>query len=176
MNGSSLSHTRHNCTCNIVFIPKYRRKAIFCEVRIAIGEILGKLCEMKGVTLIEGGMGKDHARMFVSIPLKIAVCRFMGYFKGKSALMIFDRCPQYKTRGQRNFWARGCYVATVGNANKDTIREAGWRTATSRASLRGCQYHMPVKPAFRRSQQRSQHQTPACSDWLNKALPKKLYM
>jgi len=80
-------------------------------------------------------LGKDHARMYVSIPPKIAVCRFMGYLKGKNALMIFDRCPQYKTRGKRNFWARGCYVATVGNANKDTIREYIKRQAGGRQQV-----------------------------------------
>ena len=122
MDDLSLSHTRYNCTYHIVFIPKYRRKIMYGEVKKAVGEILKKLCEMKGVTLIKGSVGKDHIHMYVSIPPKYAVSDVMGYLKGKSALMLFDRYPQYreKTSG-KNFWARGYYVATVGNVNEDTI-------------------------------------------------------
>jgi len=122
MDNLSLSHTRYNCTYHIVFIPKYRRKIMYGEVKKAVGEILKKLCEMKGVTLIKGSVGKDHIHMYVSIPPKYAVSDVMGYLKGKSALMLFDRYPQYreKTSG-KNFWARGYYVATVGNVNEDTI-------------------------------------------------------
>ena len=122
MDDLSLSHTRYNCTYHIVFIPKYRRKIMYGEVRKAIGEILRKLCEMRGVTLIKGSVSKDHIHMYVSIPPKFAVSEVMGYLKGKSALMLFDRYPQYreKTSG-RNFWARGYYVATVGNVNEETI-------------------------------------------------------
>ena len=123
MNDSSLSHTRYNCTYHVVFIPKYRRKAMYGDVRNSVGEILRKLCEMKGVTLIEGAVSRDHVHMYVSIPPKLAVSEFMGYLKGKSALMLFDRFPQYKTPGKRNFWARGYYVATIGNVNEDTIKQ-----------------------------------------------------
>ena len=121
MDHSSLAHTRYNCTYHIVFIPKYRRKVMYGEIKKGIGEILRKLCEMKGVELIEGTVCKDHVHMYVSIPPKLAVSEFMGYAKGKSALMIFDRYPQYRAQGKRNFWARGYYVVTVGNVNEATI-------------------------------------------------------
>ena len=123
MNDSSLAHTRYNCTYHIVFIPKYRRRVMYGEVRKSVGEILRKLCEMKGVTLIEGAVSIDHVHMYVNIPPKLAVSEFMGYLKGKSALMLFDWFPQYKTRGKRNFWARGYYVATIGNVNEDIIKQ-----------------------------------------------------
>jgi len=123
MDNSSLSHSRYNCTYHIVFIPKYRRKTMYGEVKQAVGEILRKLCEMKGVALIEGTVCKDHVHMYVSIPPKLAVSEFMGYAKGKSALMLFDKFPQYRTHGQRNFWARGYYVETVGNVNEATVRQ-----------------------------------------------------
>ena len=123
MDDSSLAHTRYNCTYHIVFIPKYRRKAMYGETKKGIGEILRKLCEMKGVTLLEGAVCKDHVHIYVGIPPKLAVAEFMGYLKGKSALMLFDRFPQYRTQGKKNFWARGYYVATVGNVNEDTIKQ-----------------------------------------------------
>ena len=123
MDNSSLAHTRYNCTYHIVFIPKYRRKSMYGELKNGVGEILRKLCEMKGVTLIEGTVSKDHVHMYVSIPPKLAVSEFMGYLKGKSALMLFDKYPQYRTRGQKNFWARGYYVVTIGNVNEATIME-----------------------------------------------------
>ena len=123
MDHSSLAHTRYNCTYHIVFIPKYRRKIMYGEVKKSIGEILRKLCEMKDVVLIKGSVCKDHVHMYVSIPPKLAVSEFMGYLKGKSALMLFDRFPQYRTQGRKNFWARGYYVVTVGNVNEATILE-----------------------------------------------------
>ena len=122
MDNSSLAHTRYNCTYHIVFIPKYRRKVMYGEIKKAVGEVLRKLCEMKGVTLIEGSVCKNHVHMYVSIPPKLSVSEFMGYLKGKSALMLFDRFPHYKSHGQRNFWARGYYVVTVGNVNEATIK------------------------------------------------------
>ena len=124
MNDASISHTRWNCTYHIVFIPKYRKKILFGELRKDVGEILRKLCEMKGVVLIEGATQKDHVHMLVSIPPKLSVSEFMGYLKGKSALMIYDRHPELRYKGmRRNFWARGYYVTTVGNVNEDTIKE-----------------------------------------------------
>ena len=87
-------------------------------------EIIKKLCEMKGVQLIEGKVCVDHIHMYVAIPPKLSVSDFMSYLKGKSSLMFFDRhkelCPKY---GDRHFWARGYYVSTVGNVNEDTIRK-----------------------------------------------------
>lgn len=88
-----------------------------------LAEIIKKLCEMKEVTLIEGKVCVDHIHMYVAIPPKISVSDFMSYLKGKSSLMFFDRHPEYKPKwGDRHFWARGYYVATVGNVNEETIR------------------------------------------------------
>lgn len=123
MDNLSLSHTRWNCTYHIVFIPKYRRKIMYGEVKKDLGQILRKLCEMKQVTLISGSICKDHVHMYVSIPPKLSVSEFMGFLKGKSSLQIFDRHPEYGTKWKRNFWARGYYVATVGNVNEVTIVE-----------------------------------------------------
>ena len=122
MGADSLSHTRWDCSYHIIFIPKYRRKVMFKEIRKDIGEILRTLCEYKNVELIQGSISADHVHMYVKIPPKLSVSKFMGYLKGKSALMIFDRYPQMKRGHGRHFWARGYYVSTVG-INKDVIRE-----------------------------------------------------
>jgi putative transposase len=95
---------------------------MFGDVRKDVGEILRKLCEYKGVELVKGSVGVDHIHMMVRIPPKYAVSDFMGYLKGKSALMIFDRHPEFKTSGGRRFWARGYYVSTIG-LNEEVIRE-----------------------------------------------------
>ena len=122
MDNQSISHTRWNCTYHIVFIPKYRRKVMYGELKKDIGEILRKLCEMKQVTLIEGRVCSDHIHMYVAVPPKTSVSDFMSYLKGKSSLMVFDRHPEYRTKwGDRHFWARGYYVSTVGNVNEETI-------------------------------------------------------
>ena len=95
---------------------------MYGELKKAIGEILRKVCEMKGITLIKGSVSGDHVHMYVGIPPKLAVSDAVGYVKGKSALMLFDRYPQYRERTSgRNFWARGYYVVTIGNVNEDTI-------------------------------------------------------
>ena len=122
MGADSLSHTRWDCSYHIIFIPKYRRKVMFKEIRKDIGEILRTLCEYKNVELIQGSISADHVHMYVKIPPKLSVSEFMGYLKGKNALMIFDRYPQMKRGHGRHFWARGYYVSTVG-INKDVIRE-----------------------------------------------------
>ena len=104
MNDNSIAHTRWNCTYHIVFIPKYRRKVLFGELRKDVGEILRRLCEMKDVVLIEGATQPDHVHMLVSIPPKLSVSEFMGYLKGKSTLMLFDRHPELVRKGmKRNF-------------------------------------------------------------------------
>ena len=123
MDNLSLSHTRWNCTYHIVFIPKYRRKIMYGEVKKDLGEILRKLCEMKQVTLISGSICKEHVHMYVSIPPKLSISEFMGFLKGKSSLQIFDRYPEYGTKCKSNFCAREYYVATVGNVNEATIVE-----------------------------------------------------
>ena len=120
---SSLSHTRWNCKYHIVFIPKYRRKAIYGKLRADIVQILRQLCEYKGVEILEAHAMSDHIHMLVTIPPKLAVSNFMGYLKGKSTLMIFERHANLKYKyGNRNFWAKGYYVSTVG-LNKETVAE-----------------------------------------------------
>ena len=117
----SLSHTKWMCKYHIVFTPKYRRKVIYNQVRKDIGETLRKLCEYKGVEIIEGHLMPDHVHMPVAIPPKISVSSFMGYLKGKSSLMAFDRHASMRYKfGNRKFWAEGHCVSTVG-LNEATI-------------------------------------------------------
>ncbi|KAF1296739.1 transposase [Enterococcus sp. JM4C] len=119
----SLSHTVWKCKYHIVFAPKYRRQIIYGKYRVSIGEIIRELCERKGVEILEANACKDHIHMLVSIPPKLSVSQFMGYLKGKSSLMIFDRHANLKYRyGNRKFWCRGYYVDTVGR-NKKQIAE-----------------------------------------------------
>lgn len=123
----SLSHTRWNCKYHIVFIPKYRRKEIYGKLRSDIGQIIRQLCSYKGVEIIEAHAMPDHIHMLVRIPPKIAVSNFMGYLKGKSSLMIFERHANLKYKyGNRNFWAKGFFVSTVGldtNKVQEYIRD-----------------------------------------------------
>jgi len=119
----SLAHTVWNCKYHIVFAPKYRRKVFFNEKRLEIGKILRKLCEFKQVTIVEAEVCPDHIHMLVEIPPKISVSGFVGYLKGKSSLIIYQRWGnlKYKYRN-REFWCRGYYVDTVGK-NKAKIAE-----------------------------------------------------
>ena len=120
---NSLSHTKWMCEYHIVFAPKYRRKAIYNQYRDSLGEILRRLCSYKGVEIVEGHLMPDHVHMLVSIPPKLAVSSFMGYLKGKSALMMFDKHANLKYKfGNRHFWSEGYYVSTVG-LNEATIRK-----------------------------------------------------
>ena len=115
----SLAHTKWLCKYHIVFTPKYRRKVIYNQYRNSLREILRRLCEYKGVKIIEGELMADHVHMLVLIPPKISVSSFMGYLKGKSSLMIFDRHANLKYKyGNRKFWCRGFYVDTVGRNQK----------------------------------------------------------
>lgn len=117
---NSLSHTSWNCKYHIVFAPKYRRKVFYGEKRREIGEILRTLCNWKKVKIIEAEVCPDHIHMLLEIPPKIAVSSFMGYLKGKSSLMIYEKFPElkYKYRN-REFWCRGYYADTAGkNAKK----------------------------------------------------------
>ena len=119
----STAHSKYRCQYHIVFAPKYRRKEIYGLIKKDIGEILRKLCEQKGVEIIEAEACIDHIHMLVSIPPHISVSQFMGYLKGKSSLMIFDRHANLKYKyGSRHFWCRGYYVDTVGR-NKKVIAE-----------------------------------------------------
>ena len=118
---NSLSHSKWNCKYHIVFAPKYRRKIFYGEKKVAIGKILRQLCEWKGVKIIEAEACPDHVHLFLEIPPKMAVSSFMGYLKGKSVLMIFDRHANLKYKyGNRHFWAEGYYVSTVG-LNDQTV-------------------------------------------------------
>ena len=117
------SHSTWRCQYHIVFAPKYRRKVIYKELKADIGYILRKLCEEKEVEIIEAEACPDHIHMLVSIPPHISIAQFMGYLKGKSTLMIFDRHANLKYKyGSRHFWCRGYYVDTVGR-NKKVIEE-----------------------------------------------------
>ncbi|MEE1281125.1 MAG: IS200/IS605 family transposase [Acutalibacteraceae bacterium] len=117
------SHSTYRCQYHIVFAPKYRRKEIYGKLRKDIGQILRKLCEQKKVEIIEAEACPEHIHLLVSIPPYLSVSQFMGYLKGKSSLMIFDRHANLKYKyGSRHFWCRGYYVDTVGK-NKKIISE-----------------------------------------------------
>lgn len=116
---NSLAHTTWNCKYHIVFAPKYRRKEIYGKIRADIGRILRVLCQRKGIEILEAECCPDHIHMLVKIPPKYSVSAVVGYLKGKSALMIFDKYANLKYKyGNRHFWCRGYYVDTVGKNTK----------------------------------------------------------
>ena len=120
---NSLNHTSWRCQCHVVFAPKYRRLAIYREIKVDIGKILRQLCQQKEVEIIEAELCPDHIHMLISIPPQYSVSQIMGYLKGKSSLMIFDRHTNLKYKyGNRHFWARGYFVDTVGR-NKKQVAE-----------------------------------------------------
>ena len=120
---NSVAHTKWECKYHIVFAPKYRRQVIYGKIKADLGQMLRKLCEYKGIEIIEAEACKDHIHMLVSIPPKFSVAQIMGYLKGKSSLMIFEKYANLKYKyGNRHFWCRGYYVSTVG-ANKKAIQE-----------------------------------------------------
>ena len=117
------AHTKWRCEYHIVFAPKYRRKEIYRKSKADIGQILRKLCEEKKVEILKAQACSDHIHMPVSVPLHLYIAQFMGYLKGKSSLMLLDRHANLKYKyGNRHFWARGCYMNTVGR-NKRQIQE-----------------------------------------------------
>ena len=119
----STAHSKYRCQYHIVFAPKYRRQVIYGQIKADIGSIIRKLCEYKGVEILEAELCKDHVHMLVEIPPSISVSQFVGYLKGKSSLMIFERHANLKYKyGNRHFWCRGYYVDTVGR-NKKAIAE-----------------------------------------------------
>ena len=123
MDNNSLAHSKWNCKYHIVFARKYRRQIIYGKIKADIGAILRKLCDQKEVEIIEANACKDNIHMLVSIPPKLSVSQFMGYLKGKSSLMIFDRHANLKYKyGNRQFWCKGYYIDTVGR-NKKVIEE-----------------------------------------------------
>ena len=123
MDSSSLAHCKWECQYHIVFIPKYRKKKLYGVVRDDVREIIRTLCKYKKVQIVAGAVCADHVHLCVSIPPKLSVSDFVGYLKGKSALMIFDKHPEMGNKWDRSFWARGYYVATVGNVNEETVKE-----------------------------------------------------
>ena len=120
MNGThSLSHTKWNCKYHVVFAPKYRRKVFNGDKRLEIGQILRQLCNWKGVNIINAEVCPDHVHMLIEIPPKMSVSSFMGYLKGKSSLMIYEKWGNMKFKYRnREFWCRGYYVDTVGKNTK----------------------------------------------------------
>ena len=120
---NSLSHSKWRCHYHVVFAPKYRRQVIYGKIKEDIGKIIRQLCDQKEIEIIEAELCPDHIHMLISIPPKYSVAQIMGYIKGKSSLMIFDRHANMKYRyGNRHFWCRGYYVDTVGR-NKKAIQE-----------------------------------------------------
>ena len=119
----SLAHTKWNCKYHIVFAPKYRRQVIYGKIKVDIGKMLRKLCEYKQIEILEAEACKDHIHMLISVPPKYSISQVMGYLKGKSSLMIFEKYANLKYKyGNRHFWCRGFYVDTVGR-NKKAIAE-----------------------------------------------------
>ena len=120
---NSLAHTKWECKYHIVFALKYRRQIIYGKIKMDIGQMLRKLCEYKGIEILEAEACKDHIHMLISVPPKYSVAQIMGYLKGKSSLMIFEKYANLKYKyGNRHFWCRGYYVSTVG-ANRKAIQE-----------------------------------------------------
>ena len=120
---NSLAHTKWNCKYHIVFAPKYRRKVIYGKIKEDIGRMLRQLCEYKCIEILEAEACPDHIHMLISVPPKYSIAQIMGYLKGKSSLMIFEKYANLKYKyGNRHFWCRGYYVDTVGK-NKKAIAE-----------------------------------------------------
>ena len=119
----SLSHTTYECKYHVVFAPKFRRQEIYGNLKMEIGAILRELCRRKGVEIIAAEACPDHIHMYISIPPKVSVSSFLGYLKGKSTLIIFERHSNLKYKyGNRVFWCRVYYVSTVGN-NKKAVEQ-----------------------------------------------------
>ena len=122
MDSKSLSHTKWECQYHIVFIPKYRKKVLYGRLREDVRDIIATLCQYKHVEIVSGAVCVDHVHLCVSIPPKLSVSDFMGYLKGKSALMIYDKHPELQSKWSKSFWARGYYVATVGNITEVAVK------------------------------------------------------
>jgi putative transposase len=123
MDELSLTHCKYECKYHIVFAPKFRRQIIYGKIKKEIGKILRKLCEYKGVEILEAEACPDHIHMLISIPPKYSISQIMGYLKGKSSLMIFDKFANMKYKyGNRHFWCKGYYVSTIGR-NEKKIKE-----------------------------------------------------
>ena len=123
MDNRSLSHTKYRCQYHVVFIPKYRKKVLYGQMREDVREIIQELCKYKGVEIISGVVCVDHVHLSVSMPPKLSISNFMGYLKGKSTLMIYDRHPNLQSKWDKAFWARGYYVETIGNVTESAIKK-----------------------------------------------------
>ncbi|MDE6024089.1 MAG: IS200/IS605 family transposase [Lachnospiraceae bacterium] len=120
---NSMAHTKWMCKYHMVFTPKYRQNAIYNQYKESIRDIIKQLCVYKGVEILEGHLMPDHIHMLVSILPKMSVSGFMGYLKGKSALMIFDKHANLKDKyGNWHFEVEGYYVSTV-DLNEATIKK-----------------------------------------------------
>ena len=114
MDNKSLSHVKWKCQYHIEFIPKYRKKVLYGKLKADVREIISTLCRYKEVEIIDGAVCEDHIHLSVAIPPKYSISKFMGYLKGKSTLMIYDRHPELQSKWDKAFWARGYYVSTIG--------------------------------------------------------------
>ena len=123
MDKNSLAHTTWNCKYHVVFAPKYRGQVVYGSLKAEIGKILRTLCERKGVEILEAEACANHIHMLVSIPPKLSVSDFMGYLKGKSTLMLYDRHPELQSKWDKAFWARGYYVETIGNITDAAVQK-----------------------------------------------------
>ena len=157
MDTQSLAHSKWNCKYHIVFAPKYRRQVIYGKIKTDIGQILRKLCDHKGVEILEANACADHIHMLVSIPPKISVSSFMGYLKGKSSLMIFDRHANLKYKyGNRQFWCKGYYVDTVGR-NKKANKTAPLGAAEKNMRLAAVSTRLKTQPVTSPYRARANH-------------------
>ncbi len=123
MDKKSLSHTKWKCQYHIVFIPKYRKKQLYGQIKVDVRGIISTLCKYKDVEIIAGAVCEEHVHLSVAIPPKISISSFMGYLKGKSTLMIYGRHPELQSKWNKAFWARGYYVETIGNITEDAVRK-----------------------------------------------------
>ena len=119
----SLSHSKWRCQYHIVFIPKYRQKRLLGKIKKELQWIIKRLCSFKDVEIIAGAICSDHVHLDLAIPPKLNVSQFMGYLKGKSALMIYDGFPKERSKWDKSFWARGYYIATVGTVTEEVVRK-----------------------------------------------------
>ena len=125
ISGSAISSHKNiqKCQYHIVFIPKYRKKVLYGKVREDVREILSTLCKYKNVEIIAGAVCVDHVHLSIAIPPKLSVSDFMGYLKGKSTLIIYDRHPELQSKWDKAFWARGYYVETIGNIRDEAVQK-----------------------------------------------------
>ena len=143
MDSSSLAHCKWECQYHIVFIPKYRKNKLYGTVRDDVREIIRTLCKYKGVEIVAGAVCSDHVHLCVSIPPKLSISDFVGYLKGKSALMIYDKHPEMESKWDRSFWAREYYVTTIGNVNEETVKEY-IRRQTEESKNESKKYYRPL--------------------------------